>query len=132
MVQDAFLQLARAGTADSLREPRTYLHKIVRNLLIDRARLLRNRTVHVLVPEILPADPQSDPSYDLEVRRLTERYRAVVDSLPQKMQRVFILSRVQELNYEQIAEELGISVRTVRWHLAEAIVRIDKALSDDD
>lgn len=126
------MRLAGAAPLSQLREPRAFLNRIIRNLLINRAALLANRTVHVALPEDIEAGPQSDPSYDLEVKQLAERYRRIVASLPPRMQEVFILNRINELEYEEISEKLGISVRTVRWHLTEAIVRIDQALGADD
>ena len=44
------------------------------------------------------------------------------------MREVFLLHRVDGLSYKDIALQLGISVRTVEWHIAEAIVRIGRGL----
>lgn len=131
LVQDAFVHLARSGQIGRLRQPRSFLNTIVRNLVIDRARSLVNRTEHTSLVETIEAAPDTDPAYQLEVKELGERYRASVAALPPKMKQVFMMSRVEDLEYEEIADRLDISVKTVRWHLTEAIVRIDKALKDD-
>jgi RNA polymerase sigma-70 factor (ECF subfamily) len=47
------------------------------------------------------------------------------------MREVFILHRLQELSYKEIAARLDISVRTVEWHIAEAIVRISRGLDEE-
>ncbi len=132
VVQEAFARLAGSASLNQLREPRAFLNRIVRNLLINRAALLANRAVHTALPDDLEAGPQSDPSYDLEVKQVAERYRQIVASLPPRMQEVFILNRIKDQDYEAISEQLGITVRTVRWHLTEAIIRIDQALGSDD
>lgn len=59
---------------------------------------------------------------------MREQYRASVDALPPRTREVFKLHRIDGLQYKEIAERLDISVRTVEWHIAEAIVRIGEAL----
>jgi RNA polymerase sigma-70 factor (ECF subfamily) len=61
---------------------------------------------------------------------MQDRYREIVATLPNRMREVFLLHRVDELGYKEIAAHLGISVRTVEWHIAEAIIRISKGLDD--
>ncbi|WP_114952220.1 RNA polymerase sigma factor [Sphingosinicella terrae] len=128
IVQDAFARLLGAAGQQHLRQPEAFLNRIVRNLLIDRARRSAHRPKHVEIdeanePAVAPA--QSD---GIEVDQLRERYRAAVAALPPRMREVFLLHRVDSLGYGEIAERLAISVRTVEWHFAEAIVRIGREL----
>jgi RNA polymerase sigma-70 factor (ECF subfamily) len=128
VVQEAFARLLRAQPAERLREPGAFLNRIVRNLLIDRRRRLVNRAVHVPPEgEDEPATPPSQ-AHGLELADMRERYRAAVDTLPARTREVFILHRVKELSYADIARKLGISIRTVEWHMAQAIMRLGKEL----
>ena len=61
---------------------------------------------------------------------MRERYRVAIDGLPPRTKEVYLLHRVEELGYRQIAEQLSISIRTVEWHVAEAIVRIGKTIGN--
>lgn len=127
LVQDAFARLIASGTFSRLRTPQAFLHRIVRNLLIDRARSLKARGPHLLVDEagLSIAPDQVDT---LEVKEMRELYSRAVDALPRRTRQVFLLHRVDGLCYREIAGALGISVRTVEWHMAEALVRIGKEL----
>lgn len=128
LVQDAFARLLGSGTMRALRQPEAFLNRIVRNLLIDRSRRLANRACHVPIDEAnAPVVPpaQSDA---LELAEMKTRYRAAVAALPERMREVFVLHRVGGLSYKEIAAQLGISIRTAEWHVAEAIVRIGKDL----
>ena len=131
LVQDAFARLLGAASLGRLREPEAFLNRIVRNLLIDRSRRLANRGAHVPIDEA--TDPAVPPSQSerLELEQMRERYRDIVASLPPRMREVFVLHRVEELSYKEIAAQLDIGVRTVEWHIAEAIVRISKGLDDE-
>lgn len=68
------------------------------------------------------------PDVAAEVSDMHDRYRKAVDGLPPKTRQVYLLSRADDLDYRQIAEQLGISIRTVEWHVAQAIVYISKSI----
>jgi RNA polymerase sigma-70 factor (ECF subfamily) len=58
---------------------------------------------------------------DLVYKELQVEIRSVVDSLPDQCKKVFILSRKYELKNREIAEKLGISVKTVEKHITKAL-----------
>lgn len=53
-----------------------------------------------------------------------------VDSLPDKCREVFLLSRYHGKKNKEIAEELGISIKTVEKHISTAIKMLRAALKD--
>lgn len=130
LVQDAFAKLLGSSKRGSLDRPEAFLNRIVRNLLIDRSRRLANRA------RLVPIDDTNEPPIrptqadGIELAETQARYRAAVAALPERMRAVFLLHRVDGLAYKAIAEALGISVRTAEWHVAEAIIRIGKALDE--
>ena len=131
LVQEAFLRFLRAGAQTSDR-PVAYLHRIARNLLFDRSRRqARRRAVFDAKPlEKDAASVPPDQAYAIEASQLMQSYQQAVNTLPPRTREVFLLHRVEELSYRQIAERLGIGLRTVEWHLAEALVRIRQTLDD--
>ena len=127
VVQEAFLRLVGSDPAGPLRNPEAYLQRIVRNLLIDRSRLRANTARHLPIEDFdIPVLPEQ--SYAIEANDMKRQYRIAVDALPRRTREVFVLSRVEDVGYKEIAERLGISIRTVEWHVAQAIVSIGKAL----
>jgi RNA polymerase sigma-70 factor (ECF subfamily) len=124
MVQDAFARLVGARTMPH--EPAAFLNRIVRNLVIDRARRLAARSADV--PLVESNTPAVDPSQSeaIELAQIRARYRRAVGALPNRTREVFILHRIEGLSYKDIAARLAISPRTVEWHIAEAIVRIGR------
>jgi RNA polymerase sigma-70 factor (ECF subfamily) len=53
--------------------------------------------------------------------RTEARLWTAIDSLPEKCREIFILSKRDGLKYEEIAEELGLSVNTVRNQISKAL-----------
>lgn len=131
LVHEAFARLLGAAGLDRLGQPEAFLNRIVRNLLIDRSRRLAVRSTHVPI-ESAELAVQPDQADAVEVEQMRERYREAVAALPERMREVFVLHRVEGHSYKEIAARLDISVRTVEWHIAEAIVRISKGLERDE
>ena len=115
---------------------RSYLVQAVRNRCINYLNLEREkREVRFSV-----IDQQGEwinsvfPSDDYPLARLLENeleqeIRNAIDRLPEECKVVFKKSRFEEKRYEQIAEELGISVNTVKYHIKNAISRLSADLS---
>lgn len=131
MVQEAFARLAASRSATAWSNPGAYLHGIVRHLLADRVRSWAK--TRSLDPVVCAAGQEvAGPDATAELNQMRERYRLAVDGLPPRTKEVYLLHRVEELGYRQIAEQLSISIRTVEWHVAEAIVRIGKSIGNSN
>jgi len=126
LVQDAFARLLGARRVPN--EPKAFLNRIVRNLMIDRARRLGARPLETALDEAQAPAVAPGQSDAIELEQLRDQYRAAVAALPNRTREVFLLHRVEGVTYKEIATRLGISVRTVEWHVAEAIVRIGRTL----
>jgi RNA polymerase sigma-70 factor (ECF subfamily) len=128
LVQDAFARLLGSDARNGLRQPEAFLNRIVRNLLIDRSRRVSNRTPHVPIDEANAPAARATQEDEIEVAQMRERYRSAVAALPPRTREVFVLHRVEGLGYKEIATQLGISIRTVEWHMGEALLRIGRDL----
>lgn len=130
LVQDAFARLIQARPAAVLRAPKAYLQRIVSNLLRDRYKRAEHRFVvrdgGVLEPPLVTVPPEQ--SWAIEAKELMTAYAAAVAALTPRTREVFLLHRVEELRYREIAERLGITVATVEYHMARALAELDKAL----
>lgn len=54
--------------------------------------------------------------------------REAIDKLPERCREVFMLSKMEELSNKEIAERLGISVKTVEVQMTKALSRLRKEL----
>ena len=70
-------------------------------------------------------DPEQMDIESLE--RLAEK---AISELPEQCRRVFELSRYDGLKYKEIAEKLGISVKTVETHISHALKILHTTLKD--
>jgi RNA polymerase sigma-70 factor (ECF subfamily) len=58
---------------------------------------------------------------ELVEKQLQKVYREAIQQLPPQKRKIYLLSREQDLTYEEIAGAMGLSKNTVRNHMTEAI-----------
>ncbi len=66
----------------------------------------------------------------LEFEEIKSGIDRIVSNLPEKRQQIFILSRTNGLSNKEIAQQLGISEKTVEDHITHAIRKIKSSLKE--
>jgi RNA polymerase sigma-70 factor (ECF subfamily) len=119
-VQDVFISLwNRHAAIPDAPKLAAYLHRAVRNRALNQLRDQKSHTP--LDDDIDLASDEPAPGSDVEHADLADAVRAAIDNLAPRTREVFLLSREQELTYAQIAEALGISVKTVETLMGRAL-----------
>ena len=119
IVQDSYASLwEKLQEGDHVLNLKSYLYMMVRNRCLDHLRK-KGLPTESLKPYDTYGIIDDD---DAQERAQTEaRMWTAIDSLPEKCREVFILSKRDGLKYEEIAEELGLSVNTVRNQISKAL-----------
>lgn len=130
IVQETFVRVwERRGSLRSDLPVLGYLFRIARNLIRDAGKRL---AVRMRYESEVPPPQRSetdDPERWLQVRLLEERLAAIVrNALPDKCREVFVLSRVEGWTNAEIAERLGISVKTVEHQITKALKIVRRQL----
>lgn len=122
LAQDTFIRVLLARTAGTLNEPRHYLATIARGLVID---LYRRRSLENAYLEALTLQPEHHaPSAEVRAA-IIDTLMAIdrmLDGLGPRTRAIFLAVQLDGLSYEKAAERLGVSVSTVRKHLARALM----------
>jgi RNA polymerase sigma-70 factor (ECF subfamily) len=72
---------------------------------------------------------EADIVSKLEEADLKKRLDLAIDALPEKCRLVFLLSRMEEMSYGEIARELDISVKTVENQIGKALKLLRQAVA---
>jgi len=129
LVQEAFVRLAGARPRGGWHNPEGYLQRIARNLLFSRPGPADLATAaRAPMEEGLDAAVRAEQEDAIHCRDAMGRYRIALGMLTPRTREVFLLHRVDELSYKAIAARLRISVSTVEYHIAKAIVVIGEAM----
>lgn len=100
--------------------PGAYLHRMAVNEALAWLRAKKNQQPEELTFTI-PMPAQADGETMLLHSELNEQIHKVIDSLPPRCRTVFQLSRFEELSYQEIADEMGISIKTVEHQMGKAL-----------
>ena len=66
----------------------------------------------------------------LEASELKEKIDSAIQGLPEKCREVFLLNRNEHLKYQEIADRLGISLKTVETQMSKALQHLREHLKE--
>ena len=126
--QRVFITLwEKRASIDPAQSIKSYLFTAVRNRCLNHIRDHKKYRSRVLDLDCGDFDLVEEDTGS-EQEEWKERISAAMDKLPEKCRQVFEMSRYQQLKYREIAEELGISQKTVEAHMTKAMKTLRQAL----
>lgn len=130
LAHDTFERVMSTGVRRALEEPRGYLGTIAKRLAIDafRRRALEQAYLEALVSQPAAVAP-SPETCALVIEALMAVYR-VMDAMPLRMRRIFIMAQAEGLPYADIATALDISVNVVQKDMIKAWKHCYEAVYD--
>lgn len=112
---------------------RSYLVRAVRNRSINHLDLKYERTEVTFSSTSLPEENHalSDeyPLGKLLEKELESEIKQAIGRLPEECRTIFIKSRFENKKYDEIASEMNITAHTVKYHIRNALSRLQADLS---
>jgi len=126
LAQDTFVRIVsseRKEAASRMREPRAYLTTIAKGLMVDmfRRRALEQAWLDALAS--LPEETAISPEDRMVILEALQKLDSLLDALPEKVRTVFLLSQLDGMTYSEIAEQMNISLRTVKRYMQQGFVQ---------
>lgn len=122
MVQNAFMKAWQNIESGAIIEnARNYMYGVVRNECITFLRQKKETVGIEAIPEI------DDETVDTSLR--DARIWKAIDHLPEKCREIFLMSKRDGLSNQEIADELEISIKTVKNQITKAFSRLREELS---
>jgi len=122
IVQQTFERFMTVAEPRAIEQPRAYLYQLVRNLVVDGLRRDTVRAEHAR-REALSEEPTGAdaPLQSVLGGEQLQALQRIIEKLPAKRRRAFVLSRVHQMSYREIAEVMGISTDGVKKHVLRAM-----------
>lgn len=119
VVQEVFSNLWNQSDRIEVKtNTKSYLFGAVRNACLNHLKHLKVVESHAKMT-IQPVE--SEPVDFMEMDELQERIESALAQLPEKRRQIFELSRFEEKKYQEIADELDISIKTVETQMSRAL-----------
>ena len=130
IVQDVFFKLwDKRNKIVITKSLGTYLNRMVFNESISFLR--KNKSFLEFSDEIEQTATNTESDNKIEHDELKSIINSAINELPARCKTIFLLSRIDELTYKQIAEQLEISVKTVENQMGKALKILRKTLRYD-
>ena len=127
--QEVFLEIwRRLDSYNGQTNWDAYLYRTTVRMAIRFAKKSRIEQSSEKQPEIVTCT--DCPEASLRTAELQQKLTGCLAKLPKRQAEVFVLSRMEGLSTEKIAEMLGCSQKTIRVHLHRAMKRLARELKD--
>jgi RNA polymerase sigma-70 factor (ECF subfamily) len=134
VAQEAYVRLLQYQSSTAVRSPSSMLFRIAINVANDlgRSDKARHLADQCPVDEVELVSEQPSAERQLSAVEDLALLRAAIAGLPPKCRQVFLLSRVRQMTYPQIAGHCGISVKMVEKHISHALAICVQKVGGDD
>ena len=122
LVAESFTKVwQRISESFEIENFKAYMYTAVRNECLNYLKNKKETENIENIPDV------SEETIDTSVR--DAKIWKAIDELPPKCREVFLLSKRDGLSNEEIAEEMGISIKTVKNQMTKAFSRLRESLS---
>jgi len=126
LAQDVFMRIWEKQMVLEDGQTKGLLYKMASDSFVSHLRKLKVRKDYLeSMPLAFKTEP-SESSMDYEV--LKKQYEKILSALPEKQRVVFLMSRMNGLTYQEIAERLTISVKAVEKRMRNALGQLRSGL----
>lgn len=130
LAQDTFERVWKAGATPALDAPRAYLTTVAGRLAINHfRRQALERAYHDTLAHAPEAYSPSPETRLIVIDTLTELWR-LVDGMPARMRRIFLMAHLDGQPYAEIAAQLGVSLNIVQKDAIAGLQHCYRAIYD--
>ncbi|PLW93479.1 MAG: RNA polymerase sigma-70 factor [Marinilabiliales bacterium] len=129
IVQDCFIYIwEKRENMDEDKNLKSYITTMVYNRSLNYLRDNKKFDRNILEFEGLMDEKSEMADSGIMTRELKGEIHEAIGSLPEKCREVFLLSRQENMKYQEIADHLGISVKTVENQMGKALKMLRERL----
>jgi len=128
VAQDLFTRIWEKGMNIDPGNDKALLYKMASDMIVTKLR--RKRVELNYVNSIVPDNTNLYSGNNPEYNELVKKYSEALASMPEKQRVAFLMSRNEDLKYQEISERLNISVKAVEKRMNGALGILRKKLTD--
>ncbi len=131
IVQNVFLKLwERSERLNEQQATAPYLYRSVHNESLNHLKHKKVRQAYDAYALKQQVYEKSSATSKIQLSELQQKISVALNDLPQQCRTIFQMSRFREMKYQEIADELGISVKTVEAQMGKALKVMRIKLAD--
>ncbi|OWQ85673.1 RNA polymerase subunit sigma [Roseateles aquatilis] len=124
LTHDTFLKVLANKAMQSLQEPRAFLTTVAHGLVVSLWRRQDLERAYIDALQVQGQTLHGSPEARAEAVQALVEIDELLDGLPPKASRAFLMAQLDGLTYAEIAEELGVSDRMVKKYMAQVMDKL--------
>ncbi|WP_353719864.1 RNA polymerase sigma-70 factor [Dyadobacter sp. 676] len=129
IVSDVFCKLYLEKTVSHIKTSfRAYLFTWVRNRAFNYVKMEMGRNASIEYASALSIHQGEQPDDITQFEDLYHDIEQVINAMPQRRRKIYVMHRMEGKKYAEISGELDISVKTVKEHMYQATQQIREFL----
>lgn len=130
VVQQVFISLwEKRETLEVKVSLKSLLYKYVYNAGLNRVQQKKVRSNYAKEAQVVQLN-YTEAEKKLEEKELSNKIEKSIDGLPEQCAKIFRMSRFQHLKYQEIADQMGLSVKTVENQMGKALKLLRENLKE--
>lgn len=109
---------------------KNYLYKAVYHSCLNKIKQVNVRQDYAVYYSQVANDHAAGATQELERKEVYTVVEKAIDELPEQCRLIFRMSRFEQLKYQEIADKLGLSVKTVENQMGKALKHMRVRLKD--
>lgn len=131
IVQTVFVSIwEKRNEIEITQSLKSYLYRAVHNHCLNRIKHQKVREEHQQYAAYYHETAYESVSQTVYKNELEKHLSMAIEKLPEQCRIIFKLSRFDELRYQEIADQLGLSVKTVENQIGKALKILRTELAD--
>jgi RNA polymerase sigma-70 factor (family 1) len=124
--QDVFLKIWEKRDEIKIETVKSLLYTIANNLFLNK--IDHHKVYLKFAVNYKPGPSHHGPDFELEVKEFDKKLQSAINGLDDKKRTVFLMNRIEKFTYNQIAENLGITVKAVEKRMEKALAHLKKEI----
>lgn len=127
IAQEAFMKVWEKRNEVKKATVKAYLYTIAGNICINR-HLQKKVVLKFENAQKRETYSANSPEFDLEMKEFNQQLQNAISNLSEKNREVFLMNRIDDMTYNEIASNLDISVKAVEKRMKNALSSLRKLI----
>ncbi|NLQ17455.1 sigma-70 family RNA polymerase sigma factor [Marinomonas sp. M1K-6] len=131
LTQDTFLRIHSRQDVEQITEPRAYIVTVAKGIISHfyRRQSLEDKYLEYL--SLFPEPVTRSQEQQQIILQTLEQIDALLNELPPHVKSVFLLSQIEGKKYQAIADDMNLSLISVKRYMKQAYVQCLSLMEDD-
>ncbi len=131
IVQESFIKIWNNCKKIEVKKAKNYLFTVAVNMGVSDKRHEQVKFKHhEFIVSTFSGANYENPEFVMEEQEFLEKFKRSIAALPDRQREVFLLSRIEQKTYKEIAELSNVSVKAIEKLMHKALIKLRETIGN--